>query len=217
MKRSESLVGGAYSDYIAKTKLYLGVIGILGITNIMQLMVTLSKEHTVVVVPPGFTQEMQINEGAKSKEYQSPWAWSISMLLGNVDPQNADFVRDSIKGMLSPYLRGQLNAAIEEEARVIKATKKAQKFEIEDMRWSPRNEMFWVWGDKTVENLLTKKKDTVRFTYEIRVEAHNGMPRITYLNSYEGNPTRQGKFPKVPNKPYLDEETQEAITAKVAE
>ena len=215
MKKVNSMVGAAYSDLLQTRKIMMTVIAVLAAANLFLVFMVATKSTTVVVTPPDYTKEVMIGDGAANEEYQKQFAYSIALLLGNIDKQNVGFVIDSMTKMLSPYLRNELVPALKREATLLELRDAAQQFVVTDMIFSPKNDLVWVWGEKR----LAKKgaePDVVRWTYEISVKPMNGQPRITHLRGYKGTPNIKSRDEIIEKPPVLTDEQNDLVSGAVA-
>jgi hypothetical protein len=117
-----------------------------------------------------------------------------------------------VEKMLSPFLQSNLEEGLRNEAQILKIRKASQTFVIEDMMYEPKNNLVWVWGTKTLKvHTGTEKKE--RFTYEFRIEANNGVPRITHYDAYAGIPKQKNNEEyTVDTSPFLTDALEKAKT-----
>jgi conjugal transfer pilus assembly protein TraE len=216
MKKEESLVGMAYKDML-NTRKYMSIgIAVLSVVVAILLITLLVKDTEYIVTPPNYTKELRISNGAGNQEYQQQFALSIALMIGNIDSRNVEFVTDQVLKLMSPQLRNQTETTLKREAQLLKVRKASQTFVVEDMMFSAKNNVMWVWGRKTLTN-RSNDKDSRRYTYEFRIEPINGYPRITYFSGYDGQPKKKDSKYVVPVNPYLTEDQEAVLETTIPE
>ena len=208
MKKEDSLVGMAYTDMLnTRKQMMTAIVGLVFIVGVL-LLALLFKGSEYIVTPPSYTKTLHIKDGAGNQEYQQQFALSIALMMGNIDSRNVEFVTDEVLKLMSPQLRSQTALTLKREAQLLKVRKASQTFIIEDMMFSQKNNVVWVWGRKILTN-RGGDKDSRRYTYEFRIEPINGYPRITYFSGYDGQPKKKDSKYVVPVNEYLTEELEE--------
>ena len=204
MKKEDSIAGMNYTDMLNTKKYMMITIVTLSLVVAGLLLALLFKDSEYIVTPPNYTKALHIKNGVGNQEYQQQFALSIAMMMGNIDSRNVDFVTGEVLKLMSPQLRSQTILTLKREAQLLKVRNASQTFVVEDMMFSARNNVMWVWGRKTLTN-RSGEKDSRRYTYEFRIEPINGYPRITYFSGYDGQPKKKDSKYVVPVNPYLTE------------
>ncbi|MCI2286065.1 type IV conjugative transfer system protein TraE [Colwellia sp. MSW7] len=186
MKKENSLVGMAYTDMLNTRKYMVITITVLSFVVAVLLLALIFKSSEYIVTPPSYTKALHIKNGAGNQEYQQQFALSIALMMGNIDSRNVEFVTDEVLKLMSPQLRSQTSLTLKREAQLLKVRKASQTFIVEDMMFSQKNDVVWVWGRKILTN-RSGDKDSRRYTYEFRIEPINGYPRITYFPATMGS------------------------------
>jgi conjugal transfer pilus assembly protein TraE len=212
MNESESLVGKSYRDFEQSKKFNRTVISALSIACAVLTIMVASKDTEIVVMPPSYDSELRVHGNQANEQYMLRHAMGIASLVGNVNERNIDFVVSTVEKMLSPFLQSNLEEGLRNEAQILKIRKASQTFVIEDMMYEPKNNLVWVWGTKTLKvHTGTEKKE--RFTYEFRIEANNGVPRITHYDAYAGIPKQKNNEEyTVDTSPFLTDALEKAKT-----
>ena len=193
------------------------------ITNICLVIVCLllsgklffSKPHTIVT-PPIFTEPVTMIGDMSSPEYSIGWAIFTAQMLGNINPKNITFTEKVISQMLSPNLQANIADSMSRAAEIMRVRKVQQSFFAQDAVHDPNTGIVYIWGKKTT-HAVRREPIIGKWTFEIKVESRNGMPRITYIKQYQGVPSKQdlkgkSKTPKViPD--YLSQEIDDAINS----
>ena len=78
---------------------------------------------TTIIVPPFQSEELTFVDGRANHEYYEQWAWAMAMLMGNISPANASFVRSGIEKMTTPSLFRQMAAATDDELAALQRDK----------------------------------------------------------------------------------------------
>lgn len=205
MKKADSLVGKSLSDFQESKKFNRMVISCLAGTTLCLAFLLVSKDTEIVVMPPNYTEAVVVEGRKANQHFMEMHAMSIAGLIGNINERNSSFVVKTLLNLMSPRLKDEMGAGLENEAQILKIRKAKQTFVIEDMMYEPKNNLIWVWGTKTLSVKSGGKKED-RWTYEFRIEPQQGSPRITHYDSYPGTPKqRTNDEYVVDNSPYLSE------------
>ena len=204
MRKTDSMVGAAYSDLIATKSKLLSIIIMQTIALLVLAFLYITTETETIIVPAQVSGEMVIGEGKANEEYQKRFAYSVASLIGNVSPRNIDFVLENIEKMLSPNLRSIILPSLKNEANVMKVRGYEQDYVVKDMIWSTKADMVYVWGEKTTRGGKEVSNDD--FTYEIRLKPIDGFPRIVHLKGYKGVPSKNKQDFKKPESDYYNGE-----------
>lgn len=164
------------------------VIGALLVT-ILGLTYTVATQDTVVTMnPPPTTETMTISQNAASPKYQQLWAMFVVELVGNITPENAERVRQSLGPFLSPDIRNKVMRAINADIEHIKRDDVVTTFSIQDLRYDINGQgRVYVIGDTTLSGVTDDVKRSTR-TYVIDVDVSHYQPVITYFNTHAGEP-----------------------------
>lgn len=211
MKRKDSFVGKSISDYKNAVTTSRITIAALAVACAILAWKSSTVEQTTVVLPFEFSEEIRISGNQANEHFKVRWAWSAASLAGNIDRNNAEFVVQQLRLMMSPFLRNEIGPMMFEEARMMQLRGVRQTFTIEDVIYDPAKDLVWVIGQRTL-HASGQTERSRRWTYELRIEANNGRPYITHFNTYEGAPRPQDMNEITPN-PFLSDDLQRAINA----
>lgn len=89
---------GLQEETKAYKKLCVGLIA----ANIILGCFLFTKETTVVKQPWTLTQMAQLENKAACRSYKEAWALAIAEMLGNLTPNNVDFLVDRLWSLLDP-------------------------------------------------------------------------------------------------------------------
>ena len=95
---------GLQEETKAYKKLCVGLIA----ANIILGCFLFTKETTVVMQPWTLTQTAQLENKAASRSYKEAWALAIAEMLGNLTPNNVDFVVDRLRPLLDPSIYNEV-------------------------------------------------------------------------------------------------------------
>lgn len=210
MKKKDSIVAKSYSDYENSKRWNKITITSLSVVLCITSYMALRNNVEVVVTPPQYSNELVIKGSRANEAYMTGHAMSIAGLIGNLNDRNVDFVVDQVTRMMTPYLRSNLEDVFIKEAQILKIRKATQHFIIEDMMYEPKNNIVWVWGEKTLK-LSTGTEQTQRFTYELRIEPISGSPRITHFDAYTGVPRKKNNDYVVDAKPINTQQLEDVM------
>ncbi|HAQ48940.1 MAG TPA: hypothetical protein DCR37_07830 [Glaciecola sp.] len=198
-----SLTADAYMDLMASKKYYRITIAFLSFAVLILAILVQGKKTEIVVMPPDYYEPVIVDGKYANRSYIANHALSIAVSLGNISAKNIDFVSEAFLRMLSPRLQTKLGKSLETEAKLLAKKRARQTFEVEDVMFRDRDNLVWVWGEKST----TVGGNTMReyFTYEFRIEPNHGMPKITHFDAYPGKPSMRDKEPVLVT-PYLTRE-----------
>ena len=112
----------------------------------------------------------------------------VSMLLGNVNPANADVAKDAIGQLLSPDIFQNVMTVMDDQIHKIRQDRVSMTFEPEKiLRDGVQSDLFYVTG-RSISEGPTGDKTRVNRTYEVRVMMKNYRPSVTWVQTYTGSP-----------------------------
>lgn len=205
MTSSKSFVNESYTDLINTRRGYQIAILSLSLAVGLMAIMAFNKNVEIVVMPPDYSEPIVVNGSYANQSYAASHALGIAAMVGNISEKNADFVITNFLKVLSPYLRSQIESTLNAEVKILKTRKARQTFLIEDVMYEPRNNIIWVWGQKTL-TFAGGGNHSERFTYEFRIEPKNGAPRVSHFDAYPGIPRAKDEKYTVEMKPYLSQE-----------
>ena len=163
----------------------------LSITVALSALTLFFKDSEVVVIPEqNYFGELTIQGDKANQNYQQAWAYSVSTLIGNINSQNIDFVKKIMMKMLSPQLQVEIEPMLDKQAEMIKMRDIRQVFIADDLIHEPETDLITIWGQKITFIGGEPKADT-KWSYEFKITARNGRPKITHLDQYPGTPRKR--------------------------
>ena len=173
---------------LQKSNFFLKIVCI-ALMALIFLVVTgwLKKDTVVILVPPGLSEKSEIAKNKASEGYKKAWAMHTAILIGNVTPENADFVTESFSGMVSGEIRTIVTEQITQELDNLKQEKVSSTFEVSRVTYEPETDKVFVTGRNRMTGVGGKTTPTEQ-TFEFIIDVKQYSPVITHMASYEGMP-----------------------------
>lgn len=220
MMFKDSQVGKSWSAAVASGNLQLVGNFCLSIGVVVLIMMLFFKEAEIIAVPEQqIFGELSVQGKKANRNYQQSWALSTAQLIGNITPENVDFVKSSLMNVLSPLLKFQIEPMLEKQSEVIRMRGIKQVFIAEDLIHEPSTDLITIWGQKLTFIDGTPKSDS-KWSYEFKIEVRHGRPRITHIDQYPGTPRKRKQAMEARNQappenlssqPYYDSELEIAV------
>jgi conjugal transfer pilus assembly protein TraE len=178
--------------------------------NLLTLIGWLKKDSSVILIPPGLSEQSEISKNKASEGYKKAWGMYTATLIGNVTPENADFVLDSFGGMVTGEIRSIVIEQIAQELDTLKQEKVSSTFEIVRVTYEPDSDKVFVTGRNRMTGAGGKSTPTEQ-TFEFKIDVKQYSPIITQMASYAGMPKIASVLAKEEAKQKADEERQKLI------
>lgn len=146
-----------------------------------------SKKERLVLVPAHLHEQAELAFTEAQESYKRPFALSTSLLIGNVNSGNAEWVADKLSVLFAPNLYRDLRNKILEEAEYLKTSGKAYRFIPGRLMYERETELFFVPGEQIIES-INNNESKVEVTYEFKIIIKDGLPQIVHYDRYEGGP-----------------------------
>lgn len=172
------------------TQIALGLTAVI----IVQTIMLFRQETVVVVTPPNFTEAFTIVGDQVSEPYKSGFALFAANLAGNVSSKNADFVVKTLKTMFPVQYADEYENQLRAQIAALKARGVTEQFLSLDLIYNKAADTVWVYGDKRTISKKSGSQTTMKWTYEIRIAASNGYPKILHFVQYAGAPNTKGRM-----------------------
>lgn len=168
-----------------------------------------SKKPVVTVVPWTLQSQAQIFEDNASQSYKEAWALAISILIGNVQPNNVGFIAERLKPILAPKIYHQTIDAIHANAQQLRDERVTLRFEPRQVIYEKSTDKLFVNG-YSFTRLGTSLEGETRSerTYEMHFEIDTYAPMLTYISTYSGEPLTRDAIEKA------EKEKQRALERK---
>jgi conjugal transfer pilus assembly protein TraE len=181
--------------------------------NLLTLIGWLKKDTAVILIPPSLSEKSEIAQNKASEGYKKAWAMYTATLIGNVSPENADFVLDSFSNMVTGEIRSLITEQVAQELDMLKQEKVASRFEIVRVTYEPETDKVFVTGRNVLIGAGGKSAPTEQ-TFEFQIDVKQYSPIITQMASYEGQPRLLSVLMKEEARRKADEERQKQLQKK---
>ncbi|MEQ1529055.1 MAG: TraE/TraK family type IV conjugative transfer system protein [Methylococcales bacterium] len=162
------------------------LIGLL-VSNLTLAFAVISKERSVVLVPPNLASEVEITRNSASGAFKESWGLYLAELLGNVTPDNSDFISKAISPLLATDIYQTVMAAMAEQIRAIKIDHVTTTFKPKQVFFEDKSNKVFITGDLTAQGPNTRGETRNR-TYEFIMTLNNYRPKLEYIDVYPDDP-----------------------------
>jgi len=162
----------------------------LVVVNFVALTGWFKKDTSVVLIPPGLSEKAEIATNKASEGYKKAWGAYSAMLLGNVTPENADFVREALSGMVSGEINMAVGEQVAQELELLKQEQVSSTFEMRGVIYEPESDKVFVTGYNRLLGIAGAKGrvEPTEQTFEFVIDVKQYSPIITHMASYASNP-----------------------------
>lgn len=155
--------------------------------NLLAIIGWLKKDQAVILVPPNLSEKAEIAQNKASEGYKKSWGMYAATLLGNLTPENADFVLKTLEDMVTGDIRTLVTEQIGSELEDLKTEKVSSIFEMSSISYEPETDKVFVTGRNILIGAGGKSNPTEQ-TFEFIIDVKHYSPVITHLASYQGLP-----------------------------
>lgn len=170
----------------------------------------LNKDTKVILIPPNLSEKSEVSRNKASEGYKKAWGMYVASLLGNVTPENSDFVLESIKGMVTGEIRSLVSEQISQDLEAIKQEKVSSQFLVLRVSYEPETDKVFVTGRNIMIGAGVKSNPTEQ-TFEFKIDVKQYAPVITEMASYAGMPKILSVLDKEKNKAVAELERQKKL------
>lgn len=163
---------------------------LLLLLNMFSIFGLLRKDTAVILVPPGLSDKAEVTLNAASQGYKESWGVYVASLLGNVTPENADFVLKSLSGMVSGEISLTLTEQIAKELEMLKEEKVSSVFVVRGVSYESETDKVFVFGSQKLIGVALNpaKMPENNQTFEFIIDIRGYSPVITHMATYLGGP-----------------------------
>lgn len=147
-----------------------------------------TRDEAVVLVPPFQNAEIEFINGRANQEYYQQWAWSTAMMLGNISPGNAKFIRGEIERIATPQLYRTLSEIVDAELRTIIRDKATVTFTPRSVIYDPELNLFFVEGIQQLAGPGVREPIAKKITYELGFVTRRLRVYLDSFDVYNGRP-----------------------------
>ncbi|NOU21860.1 MAG: hypothetical protein HOO93_08730 [Methyloglobulus sp.] len=186
---------------------------LLLVLNVLTLIGWLNKDTAVILVPPNLSEKAEIATNKASEGYKKAWGMYAATLIGNVTPENSDFVLDSLSGMVSGEIGLIVSEQIAQELETLKQEKVSSIFEIRSVIYEPETDKIFVTGRHRLVGMpgVEGRSQPTEQTFEFIVDVKQYSPIISHMASYAGTPKILSVVQKEEIQKKYDEDRQKSI------
>jgi conjugal transfer pilus assembly protein TraE len=179
----------------------------------------INEDRVTVVTPPTLSEKAEIARKTASTGYKQAWGLYIAELLGNITPNNVDFIIDSLTSMMAPDLVSKFRVFAATEADKIKKNGITGQYEPRDVRFEKATDKIFITGQQRLDTPGTSAAAPFTRVFEVKISIKQGMPVVTHFDTYAGMPRTQDAVEKLTrdqeHKDQLDQQKeQEALQAR---
>ncbi|MBR8043106.1 sex pilus assembly protein TraE [Burkholderia cenocepacia] len=146
----------------------------------------------VILVPPNMTQQAQVGWESASQNYYKSWGLFIATMIGSITPRTAAFTAQQLEPFfdapLWPRVATQILSIADDPNYAHNGT--LNVFTPRAVFWEPSTAKVYITGllDTTAYRNSALPVAELTATYEMRFMMRSGVPKVTYFNSYTGEP-----------------------------
>jgi conjugal transfer pilus assembly protein TraE len=174
----------AVSNTVLATLLFMAVSNAFSVKEVIRL------------VPPYLNEPVSVGWNSASENYYKSFGLYFATLVGNITPSNVDFVTDILSTYLEPEIYTQIRPkliALSQDA-IFRESGGASVFAPGHITYEPETSKVFVPGVMTMSSYAKSQPEVKNIIYEIAIHIKDGLPKISYLNSYEGTQPRTLKW-----------------------
>lgn len=150
----------------------------------------ITRDHTVVVVPPGLEGEAQLTRKSASENLMTAWGLHVATLLGNVTPSTSAFLGNSIGPMLAPSIYRRVLDAIDAQVKHIQEEQVTLTFAPTEAKFDAAGDVVYVTGELITRGVRGTEERELR-TYEMQFTVADHRVLLADIRVYRGRPTDQ--------------------------
>lgn len=194
----------SFEEMGQSNKLLLAIVLVLAMAVLLQGFMMLTRRETVVLVPPYIDKRMEVAWNKSNRAYYEAFAVQIATMVGNISPQNLDFVVDYLGIVMSSqvYMQVKPQLLAYGEDPGFKRGTVFTYFTPTAVRFEDQVNKFFVSGFLNSAPMQVStmpganRMDSKAITYEMQFNMHNGRPVVIAFQSYEGHKPRTQEWQK---------------------
>ncbi len=186
-----------YNTAINTSVILSGACLALSISNVMLVGEVNERLITQIVTPPNFVEEISMRGSQVSESYQTSWAVFVAEKIGNISPSRMDLTTQIIRKMIPEQAWELVNKEMRQQLSRLQIRKIEEKFAATDVTFDPKTQIVWVTGEKETTSIRTGKTSSELWTFEVKIAAVNGFPKILHLKQYAGSPNARSRSKEI--------------------
>lgn len=180
-----SLFSDTWNGLHAQNKMLIFFGAAMLVCNGLLALALLTKDKTVVLVPPRLIGEASVTANDADAAYKESFGLSLASMLGNVTANTAPFLANNVARYVAPEATRAMISAVNEQAEQIKSEQISIQFAPKEVFYHPVLKKVIVSGDYTIRGARNSEQKMVR-TYVMGVSVKNYSVQLTSLESKEG-------------------------------
>ena len=160
---------------------------ILSFAILILAMFVVQKRERLVLIPPVLDERVELAYQAANEGYYKAYALYVASFLGNINPGNANFVKEGLALSFSPRLYAEMRAQITEDAEKMRISGRTLRFYADRVLYEPETGKTFVAGKQEIVSAAGNVHDQ-DVTYEMMVAIRDGLPKIEKFAYYTGAP-----------------------------
>ncbi len=183
---------------LTKLQTYLNI-GLTGAVLLLTIMAFDVKDR-VILQPYTLTSDAWVMGDEASQSYQEAWGLFLAQMMGNVTPQNASFIIERIKPLLSPKIYNSVVQQLESQVESVIADSIVTRFEPSEVGFETSTGKVFVSGKVFSGGAGQSTAQAVFRTFEFKIRISNYIPIIDDMNFYDGKAQTQSELKRVNSK-----------------
>lgn|SRR6056297_1187975 len=168
-------------------KLQKYAILVMSVTILVLVFGVLSKRERLVVVPPVIEERLELAYNSANAEYYKAYALYVASFLGNINPSNANFVKEGLSLSFTPQLYSEMQQKIAEDAEKMRVSGRTLRFFPDRVLYEPGSGKTFVAGKQEIVSAAGNVHDQ-DVCYEMVVVIRDGLPQVEKFTYYTGAP-----------------------------
>lgn len=159
----------------------------MSITILILVFGLLQKRERLVIIPPVIDERIELAYNAANEPYFKSYALYVASFLGNINPANANFVKEGLSLSFAPELYGEMQAKITEDAEKMRVSGRTLRFFADRVLFEPGTGKTFVAGKQEIVSAAGNVHDQ-DVTYEMAIVIRDGLPKVQKFAYYTGAP-----------------------------
>lgn len=160
---------------------------IMAVSICMLSFFVMGKHERIIILPPVIDERVELAYQSANEAYYKAYALYVASFLGNINPGNANFVKEGLSLSFSPTLYAEMRAQITEDAEKMRVSGRTLRFYADSVLYEPETGKTFVVGKQEIVSAAGNVHDQ-DVSYEMRVAIRDGLPRIENFAYYTGAP-----------------------------
>jgi len=160
---------------------------VMAITILLLVIFAINKRERLVLIPPIMDERVELAYQSANEAYYKAYALYVASFLGNINPGNANFVKEGLSLSFSPALYAEMRAKITEDAEKMRISGRTLRFFADRVMYEPESGKTFVAGKQEIVSAAGNIHDQ-DVTYEMQVNIREGLPKIEKFAYYTGAP-----------------------------